>query len=164
MGTNLGFSHRVFNRHCGVLYAIHTTAAPSEAEWMGYLNELSQLRAQLAEPSAVRGLTLTDGGAPNAGQRRRLVQTAGEAAIRASIVTDSALVRGAVTALSWVKQGPRAYPPARFDDALANLELPPSAAKSIIEDLLAIQHTMAPVSTARAIVEAQAAHRQERSD
>jgi hypothetical protein len=96
-----------------VLVVLHTAATPSEAEWKALFPLLPGTRCLCM---------FTDGGGPNAAQRKTGL-AAGLNALPVSVVTSSSLARGMVTAFSWAGMRVRAFAPSETDKAFAFLEL-----------------------------------------
>src|SRR4051812_30856452 len=100
-----------------VLVTVHTRLPPSDADWDAWVEESTSWR-----PHGV--LVLTPGVGPNVKQRRRMhdkCQTAGInlGKLPTAVVCDGTVVRGIVTALSWLGQTAiRSFSPSRLDDAL----------------------------------------------
>jgi hypothetical protein len=95
----------------GVLLCVHTADSPSMDEWEGYVEHCVRL------PHAFnRTLVVTDGGGPNAAQRRLLQdrylgpQKARCREYRVAVMTDSAFVRGIVKALNWFNPDANSFP------------------------------------------------------
>lgn len=85
-------------------YAIVVTghSEPRDTEWAEYIALCSVGTQKYGK--TLRGFTLTLGGSPTAKQRKQLRDAVGTLSTRGAIVTDSALVRGVVTALNWMTQ------------------------------------------------------------
>ncbi len=134
------------------IVAVHGTDPIDNAEWDTYC----QLFARIDAPERVRGFTLTQGSAPTSHQRRQLKEahrTAGvpEKAVGA-IVTDSAIVRGAITTLAWlgVGTGTRAFRPSDFPAALRHVDIDPEEEAAFIAELARLGEMMGaknPLST-----------------
>lgn len=83
---------------CDRLYlAVHDSIPPTDREWSRWLT-LCRERAS----SEMRCLVETRGGAPNPRQRKQLTDLLdNKNQLRVGIMTESLLVRGVLTALSW---------------------------------------------------------------
>ncbi len=80
--------------------------AATDEQWSALMNDVKAARAALAKDRGqVLGLVISDGGAPNARQRSALAVTLDGQLMRAGVLSDSTLVRGAVTAMAWFNQG-----------------------------------------------------------
>lgn len=95
---------------------VHRSLAPQDDEWEKVLD---LFRDQ--DVKNIRTLVYTDGGAPNAAQRRRLMAVFGEAKPRIAILTSSAIARAAGTALSWFNPQFRIFGPEDLDGAFHHL-------------------------------------------
>lgn len=70
----------------------------------------------------IEGILVSTAGATiSATQREQLQQAFDRSRMRAAVLTDSRLVRGAVTALSWFKIPVRAFEPNKFEAAIASI-------------------------------------------
>lgn len=71
---------------------------------------------------------------------------------RVAIVTDSTIVRGIVTALSWFNAGTKAFPTANISEALAYLDMPVGArASKVALEIRKLQAALAPARTGRTL-------------
>ncbi|HKU42739.1 MAG TPA: hypothetical protein VJR89_31490 [Polyangiales bacterium] len=104
----------------GIWVGVHTAAAPTAEEWQTHCLNIEQVR------NDTRGvLVYTEGGGPSTGQRKEMrAALQGLAPPPSAILTDSALVRGIVTALNWTFGGEKiaAFPPGALPRALHYLE------------------------------------------
>jgi hypothetical protein len=86
-----------------LMLVFHNEQPPSEGEWSRFIEEMrAQTLATRRIPSVV---VLSLGGAPTATQRalsKERVSALGDGSERIAVLTASALVRGAVTALRWI--------------------------------------------------------------
>jgi len=83
-----------------IVVCVHNQQAPSDAEWREFLEVWRGHRDQIAGQ-----IVYSAGGAPNARQREdslAIIHQRSAGAPPTAVVTDSMLVRGAVTAISWV--------------------------------------------------------------
>jgi hypothetical protein len=76
---------------------VHSEAVPTDEEWAAYLAEFPEGDKLLQHKVIVYSL----GGGPNGAQRSRLVHSLRGGAPRAAVLTDSSLMRGIGTAVSW---------------------------------------------------------------
>lgn len=100
----------------GLLILVHTSRAPSDAEWDAYFSELVK-----HDPLKLKSLNFTDGGAPNGAQRKQVNDYLKGRTSRCAVVTSSPFVRGVVTALSWFNPEIKAYAADYVDSALDHL-------------------------------------------
>jgi hypothetical protein len=152
-------SARIFPDGRSLVYAVHDGRGPSDAEWDVYLENVRKALRATRDPTHAGGLTVTDGGAPNAKQRRLLVgvtkEECGETMvrIRGAILSDSALVRGVVTALSWHIPEVRTFAPSRIAGAFEHVRLPASDIATVLADLDELGKTVPHGRTLRALVD-----------
>jgi hypothetical protein len=107
-----------------VIVVAHTAAAPSLEEWSGYAREVEALLSR-SNPDDVRTVVFTDGGGPDAEQRRKLTEVRGWNVVRVAVVTQSLAVRGIVTAFSWFNPRIKAFLPVAVGAAFRYLGLSP---------------------------------------
>jgi hypothetical protein len=100
--------------------------APAEVDWTAYLRFIEQRKI----PGLNRCLVYS-ASAPNAGQRRALHETTSGMDLKIAVLSDSAIARGAVTTLSWMSPGYRAFHPDKVAHALVFLELQEQAARGV---------------------------------
>jgi hypothetical protein len=104
---------------------VHSGQEPSDEEWGRYLAQACD-HLPLEEQ---RILVISGGGAPNAAQRRELVQLLGGARTPTAILTASWVMRGAGTAVSWFNPSLRIFGPNVLDQAMDYLQLTPNERK-----------------------------------
>lgn len=100
----------------GLMMLVHNSHSPRDPEWEPYFKELIK-----HDPTRLRSLVFTDGGAPSGGQRKLVNDYLKGRTSRAAVVTSSPFVRGTVTALSWFNAEIKAFTPEDVDSALAYL-------------------------------------------
>jgi hypothetical protein len=100
----------IFKEWTGVLLCVHGPTDPRPEEWAAYVEYCLQLPA-----SCNKALVVTDGGGPNATQRRVLQERylSQHKEYLVAVMTDSSVVRGIVTALNWFNPQTRSFP---YDD------------------------------------------------
>lgn len=101
-------------------YVSSSTLSPSEADWDAYVAFLTE---NFDETSPTKVVVYTRSPPPSALQRRKLMDAVKPLAkrLRVAILTDSNLVRGVVTALSWVGGQYTAFAPDQLVEAIASL-------------------------------------------
>lgn len=104
-----------------VMLAIHSTSAPTDAEWSAYLGAFKKI----PDLSSVRCIAFTDGGAPTTKHRKELNELLGGRSGLAAVVSASVLVRSVVTALTWFNPLVKAFAPEHVDAAYSYLKLNP---------------------------------------
>lgn len=84
-----------------------------------------------------RTLVVTAGGAPTARQRKAILDASGGKGLPAAVLTDSVVVRGITTAISWFVQDVRAFPPHDLQAALDHLKIraPRATVQRVIDEL-----------------------------
>ena len=102
-----------------VVVTVHAAREPTEDEWVRYVTAAVEHRGMDEQ----RILVLSAGGAPNPAQRRRLITNLEGATAPTAIVTNSWLVRGAGTAVSWFNPELRVFGPRALDQAMDFLRL-----------------------------------------
>ncbi len=106
---------------CGPTHGVvvHTAAAPSDAEWQAYLQEVERWFGTL-----VGCLVVTAGGGPSSAQRRALAEMfarQGPVVVRTAVMMDSVLVRGIVNAINLFNPQIRAFRGDALDAALQHI-------------------------------------------
>jgi hypothetical protein len=99
------------------LVFVHGTTTPTDAEWDRVLQMFRDVG-----PARSKTFVWTDGAAPNAAQRAKLAKVTEGAAPPIAVLTDSAFVRAACTAISWFNPRIRAFSPTDMDRALDHLD------------------------------------------
>jgi hypothetical protein len=98
---------------------VYGTEDPSDDEWRAYLDLLK--RHGIGQ---TRQLICTDGGEPNATQRRQLNDLLAGRPLPVAVISTSSRVRATVEALSWFNRKIRPFLPAELHEALEYLEVP----------------------------------------
>lgn len=98
--------------------AVNNTKPPTEEDWWKLIDEMKKLDIE-----ETCFMALTEGGAPNAAQRRLLNEVLQGKSRPTAIVSQSSLVRGVVTALGWFNSRIKVYSPTELDEALRWLGL-----------------------------------------
>jgi hypothetical protein len=107
---------------------LHTELDPPDHQWSAAVQSLvRERRTRGLAPNQLRYIVISDGGAPSGAQRVELFRDVHEGQpARVSAVTlalSNPVKRSIATAIAWVNPGIRFFQPARFQDALAYLEL-----------------------------------------
>ncbi len=118
-----------------IIVAVHGKADPTQEEWDAFLELCGKTRTAARNGT----LVVTDGGAPNAKQRGKLNELVTNMPTKpiSFIVTDSSLVRGVVTALSWFNPNNRALRPSDYKTAFDAWKLSREDQASVIGSLKA---------------------------
>lgn len=113
--------------HAHAVILVHTEAAPSQAEWDSYVANLKSME-QVVGGDLGRGalIVFTDGGAPNAIQRRQVNDWLRGRYWPVSVVSYSGVVRTVGTAMSFFNKGLDIYSPVAWREAFAHALVPPS--------------------------------------
>ena len=131
---------------------LHTRQPPEMAEWQAYLLELGKVLRE--ERLQVHIFVATDGGGPNARQRKDLAQILVPANGLTHVFTADAMVRGIVTAFRWISRaGAVAHAPEEFRTAVWDCGLVP---EDVLHTMVAESHSLPPIhvlSDIRATVE-----------
>ncbi len=106
------------------LVALHTKQSPTDEEWAEYMKLVMELRDPI---NGQLGMAFTDGGSPNTKQRNLLATQIKGAKLRGVVLSSNAMVRGVVTALSWVNPNIKSFHPGQVAQALQYLNLPSEA-------------------------------------
>lgn len=96
---------------------------PLDEEWDAFLGLLSQNQGNFAK---LRILVSTNGGGPNAAQRKRLDTVLAGRPIRVAVVTDSAKSRFIASAISLINRDHKGFSIAEMEGAYDHLALSPS--------------------------------------
>jgi hypothetical protein len=100
-------------------------------DWALYMEEL---RKALHLP--MRTLVLTEGGSPDAAQRRAMIDLFnGVAPPLTCVVSQSPMVRGMTTALSWFNPNLKSVSPAQMKEALAYLGIPATYEERVVVEI-----------------------------
>lgn len=110
-----------FARRRDYAVLVHSTRAPSDAEWGVYLQALD---GWLSEIQGI--LVVSDGGGPTSAQRRSLKELSEKTSREAQVamLSPSMLARGIVLAISLFYPHIRAFRPGDPDQALTFLRVP----------------------------------------
>jgi hypothetical protein len=109
----------LFERVGDIFVVVHLTEDPTDAEWEHYASAVHE--ALHGTPPLTGVLVTTRGAAPNAGQRRSLVEAVGKKPVSTCVCSDSRVVRGVITALHWLYASPTHALP--YDDVERGLKM-----------------------------------------
>jgi hypothetical protein len=111
----------------GVVLSLHTSVNPSAESWLAFLDILrAVLKEHRGNVDELRGIVISDGGAPSATQRKQVMDVVHGKANKIGVITnslDNPLKRGVATAITWLNPAFRAAPPARWSEIFAHLDL-----------------------------------------
>ncbi len=139
------------------LVLIHTSATPAPDEWHAYVAQVSSLLAE--GPRLFHSFVATDGGGPNAAQRKELAYAieAGPGDLLTHVFTTDSLIRGIVTAFSWItKSRAVAHLPGEFTKICIQCGVSPAA---VMNDLLDVQQGFPVVNMLTRILDSRASER-----
>lgn len=123
------------------LYA-SAKVAPTTADWAEYIAWFTRVLAAAGGPPMVSGaltvLVYERASGPNAAQRKQLNDLVARYPIRVAVVTNSAIARGVLTAMSWFAKGKGYQPftPEQLDSAMEFLQVDMITASSVKQNLL----------------------------
>lgn len=96
---------------------------PTEEQWAPLMRDMKDALKGHTGRAQVFSLVISDGGAPNAGQRAEFAKNLDGRPLRVSVLSDSTLVRGAVTAMGWFNSEMKSFPPKESKQWLAYIPL-----------------------------------------
>lgn len=118
-----------------IAVVVHSARNPRPEEWDGGLAMLAALRSAAgAHFSGFKILVFTDGGAPNAMQRKALAdltRAQNREVLRVVVISRSMVARGAITALRWLGFPSRPFAPDQLEEAFAFLQVSRAEARDI---------------------------------
>jgi len=121
------------------LLFVHAKEMISSGAWPTILRFY---RDHVNEISKYKALVISDGGGPNAPQRKELhdaIGKEGTSKTRTVVVSDSQIVRFIVSASSLIVRNIRTFESNRFQEALGFLELPEPAQRAVRDALIEIK-------------------------
>jgi hypothetical protein len=106
--------HTAFAVVDGVFLSVHDRETPGDDEWQAVIDMVRDRDADIES-----ALIFSDGGGPNAHQRKLYAREVARSKSRPrAVVTASALARGIVTAISWLGPRMKAFSPDELPEAL----------------------------------------------
>lgn len=113
----------LFGRVRDLLLLVHGADNPTDEDWVPYVDFVRAAQSSATPVTAL--LVTTHGGAPNAGQRKAILDAAGARTAITCVCTNSLLARGVLTAISWLHKDPMyALRLEEIDRALELLRVP----------------------------------------
>jgi hypothetical protein len=109
---------------------------PTKEAWEEYVQTVLETGRTVGGLGKVRLLAITDGGAPNAAQRKRVTELSGGTPPQASIITRSVIARGVVTAFSWLNFPIRTFAPERWREAFEHAGVLPDKIGVVKDEFL----------------------------
>jgi hypothetical protein len=134
---------------------LHTRSDPAADEWSASCQRVRDFAKRNGGDFAnFRAFMVTDGGAPDAVQRKELFRDAlggypAKTVVIAEGVETSAIKRGIATAVSWINPNFRVFEPADLAAALEHIDLEAHRFDTIWACLNAMQHSLEPNATLR---------------
>ena len=116
--------------HHNYAVVVHSSRAPSDAEWDAYLGKLGDWL-----PGLRGGLIVSDGGGPTSSQRRALKKLLVEKTrynASFALISPSMMARGIVLAINLFTPYIRAFRPEDIDQALTFLQVPTEERPSLL--------------------------------
>jgi hypothetical protein len=131
------------------LVAVHNTRSFTDAEGLAYIEEMVEAaNARGGDLSTIRNLVFTEGGGPNAAQRKiaseRLQKLKNWNKATSAVVSNATSVRGIVTVLHWFNMNIKGFPPHRIDEAFAFLGIGKEEAEQILAELPKLKAQLGP--------------------
>jgi hypothetical protein len=128
-------------------------ANPTQGDWDEYIRALHAEAKKTADLTQWRTLVITDGGGPNAAQRKNIADLLNGKPSPLAMLTTNSAMRMIIQALRWFNSGVRAYAPAEVDQALQFLGVPILKWDSIRQTAIDLQATLK-IPKVRALEEA----------
>jgi hypothetical protein len=130
-------------RRWSYIAVLHGRLPPSQQEWDAYCERLASTK----EPALLRGIVVSLRGAPNARQRAQVVavhQRLRNHEGMGCVLSDSAVSRGIVNALSWagVIQGTHAFSLREMEPALEYVGVEEGEKQALIDALVRLGDTI----------------------
>jgi hypothetical protein len=131
-----------------------TAECPSEQEWEANFVEVNAYKkARLGDLSSLRVLVISDGGRPNAKQRRMMTTDINGRPMKKAVVSpqmEKPLLRGALTAMRWLNPGYSGFEPTQVLAALEYLDLG-AFTGTIAVELASLETKLPPVQSMKVI-------------
>ena len=119
-----------------VIVVVHSADSPAPDEWASFVRDM--------ERGPFHGILVWTGGASlDAGQRADVIASMKQHKAQAVVITESALARGAVTALRWFGVRAAAFEPRKLEPALAELGLSSQASEQVRRTLGELREAVA---------------------
>ena len=129
---------------------LHTAQAPRPEDWAPAIETALDLAAEVGDPKRIRMLAVSDGGAPDAGQRKQVIDGVyGGGASRMSVITnamENPIMRGIITALRWVNPELMAVRVSAWQEAFAHIDLEQDVQRAL-DELEEMQRELPTVQT-----------------
>jgi hypothetical protein len=109
----------------------------STHEWELYMAELRRSPGML-----LRTIVITEGGSPNAAQRKEMADLFKGVAPYTCIVSSSPLVRGMTTAIGWFNPNIKSVSPENMKDAFRYLEIAPFFEERVVKEIARLRQEL----------------------
>jgi hypothetical protein len=136
-----------------LLLVLHGMQPPTETEWNEVLSVIRGVLQRHGKLTRLRMLSITDGGSPDANMRNALAKALDGKSLHMAMVTDSAVARGVVTAISWFNPWVKSFSPRHFQPLIDHLELAAKDHPAIADALSALDKQLR-VATAAQLLSA----------
>jgi hypothetical protein len=127
--------------------------SPTAEEWNDYLQILKAMSGGLPSTQRLRGLVISDGGAPSATQRKSSMLAIANHSSRWAVVTSSMIARSTVTVYRWLGLDQRAFGPQEVERAFSFLDVSPAEAREICSEFARLQQQSLEGTTVRSLGE-----------
>jgi hypothetical protein len=120
-----------------MLLVLQNEQPPTNPEWGKFLSALSESRPEFEH---LKVLIVTDGGGPNAEQRKHLAETLGGRSVRVAVVSDSIKVRFVASMIALFHKEHRSFLKSEFRRACNHLGMTPreiEMAQDALEEMTA---------------------------
>ena len=107
----------------GLYLVVHPRISPSDSDWDALISFHGKDLRAMPRDHEVKVLVYSEGGGPNAAQRRRMIQFLEARRSTTAVLTASTAVRAIVTAFSWFRTDIRAFAPHDIAGAASYLGL-----------------------------------------
>jgi hypothetical protein len=150
----------VFHSGRGIAFAVHDAEAPTDEEWVEFLRHGREVFEKVPNVVDCTSLAITDGGGPNAKQRKQVVEQVRSFSndrvdrINSSVISENLLVRGVVGALALFVPGVRIFTPDAFGAAFKHIGVPPTEWPVIADEVEKLAASVPRARAARTLVHA----------
>jgi hypothetical protein len=133
-------ANMIFKRRGDIFIALHTENAPSDEEWRRFIDAtLAAANEHKGDFTKVKSLVITDGGGPNAAQRKLASDMLSGRQACTAVISHSSLIRGVITAMAWFNAKVKAFSPDERASAFRHLEIPDAIARTVWSDACAMR-------------------------
>ena len=134
------------------LVVVMNTESPLMPEWEAYLEACRQLDRKLnGDFNKAAALIFTDGGAPNAAQRRGMVEVLKGRPANSAVVSDNMMVRGPLSILSLFNPALKVFNPKDWKQAATFARIPEARHLEHLQVALKLSRQIGDLKVLRAI-------------